>query len=84
MTFAGDLDLEDTDPGISRDTSSSCEDQLCQVISKSMHVYRSYGADTKAGLTDGQTNGRTDRLTDSAKTICLPVGGHKKIFRSVG
>ena len=59
-----------------RDTPPYQDVSTHQIWNSYLKEYRRYGPDTKAGGTDGQTDGRTD----SAITICLPkfLWGHKK------
>ena len=61
-----------------RDTPPSQDVSTHQIWNSYLKEYRRYGPDTKAGQTDGWTDG----LTDSAITICLPkfFWGHKKSF----
>ena len=58
-----------------RDTPPSQDVFKHQICNSYLKEYRRYGLDTKAGRTDG--------LTDSAFTICLPkfLWGHKKVER---
>ena len=60
-----------------RDTPPSQDVSTNQIWNSYLKEYRRYGPDTKAGRTDGLTDG----WTDSAITICLPKfhWGHKKV-----
>ena len=50
LTSKCDLDLEARGLGFSHDTSSDNGEHLCQVISKSIDGWQSYGPDTKKNL----------------------------------
>ena len=71
-----DLDLADMTLGQGHDTPLGHEQQLCEILSRSDKLVRSYSLDTM--WTDGQTVRRTDRVIPIYPLLWLWGGGIKR------
>jgi len=57
---------------LTREVDRSCpcpEEDLCQFALKSVHSFSKYSVHKL--VTDGRTNGQTNRRTDRSRTLCV-------------